>query len=117
MSEITKSILHVDDDIDMHAYVETLLADVAHVTSVASAKEFRELLAGCVFDLFLLDLVLKDGSGSNLIRELKPVFPDTPVILLSAHDLTDIIEGADASFIKGRYEAQDFIQTVKSLLR
>ncbi len=116
MNEIKKNILHVDDDLDFHAYVEAMLGDVAHVTSVSTAKEFRELLAGCVFDLFLLDLVLKDGSGSSLIRELKPAFPDTPIIILSAHDLSDVIEGADALFIKGRLEAKDFIHTVNKLL-
>lgn len=109
--------MHVEDDADIHVFVETLLGDIATITSVTSAKEFRELLAGCIFDLFILDLVLKDGSGSGLIRELKTAYPDTPVIILSAHDVTGAIDEADASFIKGRFETTDFIETVKSLLR
>lgn len=117
MNDVHKSILHVEDDTDFHAYVETLLGDIAHVTSVPSAKEFRELLDGFVFDLFLLDLVLKDGSGSGLVRELKAKYPDTPIVILSAHDVTYAIEDVDASFIKGRLKTKDFIHTINKLLR
>ena len=117
MSNSNKSILHVDDDPDFHAYVENLLGSIANVTSVHNTKEFRELLTGSVFDMFILDLVLKDGSGSSMARELRQRYPDTPIIILSAHDITGAIDEADATFVKGRLKQKDMIRAVKKLLR
>jgi DNA-binding response OmpR family regulator len=117
MNDIKKSILHVEDDTDFHAYVDTLLEDIAHITSVPSAKEFGELVSGFKFDLFLLDLVLKDGSGSSMARKLRLDFPNTPIVILSAHDVTGAIEEADAIFTKGKFSVADFIHTIKKLLR
>jgi DNA-binding NtrC family response regulator len=117
MSNKQKSILHLEDDPDIHPYVSTLLDTVASVTSVQTAKEFRDLLAGSVFDMFMLDLVFKDGSGSGMARELRQAYPETPIIILSAHDVTGAIEEADATFIKGRLKQKDFIRTIKKLLR
>lgn len=116
MNDIKKKILHLDDDIDLHAYVETLLEDVAHVTSVPSAKEYEKSLAADTFDLFLLDLVFKDGSGSKMTKKLKQLYPGTPIVILSAHDVTGAIDGTAASFIKGKFKTEDFIQTIKKLM-
>jgi len=117
MSNTKKSILHVEDDPDFHPYVAALLENAANVTSVHTAKAFRELLVGSVFDMFILDLVFKDGSGSSLARELKAAYPNTPVIILSAHDVTGAIEEVDATFIKGRLKEKDFVKTITKLLR
>ena len=116
MTVTKKSILHVEDDPDIHTYVDALLNDVAYVTSVFTAREAKQLLIGSVFDLFLLDLVLKDASGATLARDLKEAFPETPIIILSSHNLTGAIEEADASFIKGKVDEASFEATVKKLL-
>lgn len=117
MSDKKKNILHVEDDSDFHTYVDALLFDFANVTSVYTAKEFRELLTGSLFDMFILDLVLKDGSGSGMARELKSFFPNTPIVILSSHDVTGAIAEADATFIKGSLDEDKFIKTVKKLLK
>ena len=69
-----------------------------------------------VYDLFILDLVLQDGSGSRMARELKNTYPDTPIAILSAHDITDAIEEADANFIKSKVEVSEFVKTISRLL-
>lgn len=109
------NILHLEDDVDIHPYVKTLLEDIANVTSVISAKEFEESLTACKFDLFLLDLVFRDGSGSRMARTLKRDHPDTPIVILSTHDVTDAIEEAEASFVKGKVDTKVFIKTIKKL--
>lgn len=116
MTGIKKSILHLEDDTDFHDYVKTLLGDLVHITSVSSAKEFSELLSGSQFDLFMLDLVFKDGSGSKMAKTLKHNYPNTPIVILSAYDVTDAIEEADAAFIKGTFKTDAFIKKIKTLL-
>lgn len=116
MADIKKSILHVEDDGDFHMYVDALLEDIANVVSVYSVRDAMALLAGSKFDLFILDLVLKDGSGSGLAKKLNESFPGTPVVILSAHNITDAIVEADASFVKSSFDEDNFIDTVKGLL-
>lgn len=116
MNTFKKNILHIEDDSDFHTYVDALLCDVANVTSVYSVKEADQLIKCSVYDLFLLDLVLRDGSGSNLARKLKDAYPDTPIAILSAHGVTDAINEADANFTKGKVNEGHFVQTIQNLL-
>ena len=111
-----KNILHIEDDTDIHNYVETMLNDVANITSVVSIKDADVILQSDVFDLFILDLVLKDGSGYKMARKLKEIYPDTPIAILSAHNITSAIEEADASFFKNLINEDDFVNTIKKLL-
>ena len=47
----------------------------------------RETLAHQRFDLMILDINLPDGSGLDLLRQLRAQGDSTPVILLTANDL------------------------------
>lgn len=123
MSNLKKHILHVDDDPDIQAYVEALLSDIVNVTSVYTAKEFYELVDGISYDLFILDLVLKDGSGFSMSKKLKKSHPDTPIVLLSSHqvtmsddNVTDVVDEIDASFVKGKLNEKEFIETIINLM-
>lgn len=116
MIDMKKSILHLEDDPDYHDYVKTLFGNLVHITSVSSAKEFDELLSGSQFDLFMLDLVFKDGSGSKMAKKLKHNYPNTPIVILSAYDVTDAIEEADAAFTKGSFKTDVFLKKIKALL-
>lgn len=117
MNDTMKHILHVEDDTDFHYYVDTMLSDFVNVTSVCTKKESEEALIGFNFDLFLLDLVLQDGSGAKIAKELKAKFPGIPVVILSAHDIiTNFIDDADATFVKTTLDFDEFISTIKKLL-
>ena len=112
-----KHILHIEDNKDFHVYINTMLCDFVDVSSFCTAKEAREALAGIKFDLFLLDLVLQDGSGATIAKQLRADYPDTPIVILSAHSIiTDFIEDADATFVKTTLDFDEFIATIKKLL-
>lgn len=54
-----------------------------------------QLLCGGV-SLLLLDVNLPDGSGLDLLREVKEAAPDLPVLLLTANDTDlDIVDGLE----------------------
>ena len=117
MTETKKQILYVEDSTDFQFYIETMLKDVVDVISVSTVKEAREALAGVKFDLFLLDLVLPDGSGSRMSKDMKKTYPNTPIVILSAHDIvTDFIDDADATFVKTTLDFDDFVKKIKKLL-
>ena len=117
MSDNKKHILYVEDSTDFQFYIETMLKDVVEVISVVSAKEAREAMEGVKFDLFLLDLVLPDATGSRMSKELREKYPGTPIVILSAHDIvTGFIEDADATFVKTTLDFDVFVDKIKSLL-
>ena len=85
MSE-PKNILVVDDDIDLLEQVGyTLQGEGYHVVLAQGQKEGEEALLGMVPDLAVLDLMMEHmDSGFVLCHHVKRLFPDTPVILLTA---------------------------------
>ena len=117
MKQSTKHILHIEDSSDFQFYIQTMLEDVATVTSVSTIKEAREAIVGMKFDLFLLDLFLPDGSGSRMAKELKEQYPYTPIVMLSAHDVaTDYVDDVEATFIKTTLDFNVLVKKIKSLL-
>lgn len=52
----------------------------------ASGREAVEKLADCEPDLLLLDMNLPDRNGLEVIKDLKNLKPNLPVLILSMHD-------------------------------
>jgi len=75
--------LFADDDVDfLHGVAEVAAGEGFAVTGARSLSEAREHLAKGPVDLVLIDLVLPDGDGIALLRELKET-TRSDVILVS----------------------------------
>jgi CheY-like chemotaxis protein len=85
MSE-QKKILVVDDDIDLLEQVAMVLKSEGYkVIQAQGQKEGEEALLSTVPDLAVLDLMMENmDSGFVLCHHVKRLFPETPVILLTA---------------------------------
>ncbi|MGA2080884.1 MAG: response regulator [Holophaga sp.] len=85
MNEL-KNILVVDDDIDLLEQVSMILkAEGYRVIPAQGQKEGEEALLTTVPDLAVLDLMMENmDSGFVLCHHVKRLFPETPVILLTA---------------------------------
>lgn len=100
------SILHVEDDADLAWIVRTVFEDFGFVGAMITAKSVRE--ASELLDererkqeplsLIISDIGLPDGSGLDLIREVKtnPYWRMTPVIVLSGEGDPEVINSAYA---------------------
>lgn len=116
MSENKKNLLHVDDDIDLQNYVNTILTDVVNISSAASLTEARKLLDYHEFNIVLLDLTLPDGSGLDLLAELNAQHPSIPVIIFSTHDIVSPAYANVARvFEKGHFSERVLIDAVTSI--
>ncbi|MDY6984192.1 MAG: response regulator, partial [Pseudomonadota bacterium] len=87
----TQHVLIVEDDTDISNLMKILLAqkgDGYLVTIAGSAAEARTTLAQSdAYALIVLDLVLPDGDGRMLLREIRAsVAPTVPVHVLSGID-------------------------------
>ena len=92
-----EQLLIVEDDIGLNqGLCKALKADARQIISCQDLKTAKEqLLCGGV-SLILLDINLPDGSGLELLREVKENMPGIPVILLTANDTDlDIVDGLE----------------------
>ncbi len=81
-----KNILVVDDDIDLLEQVAFVLSSEGYnVIKAQGQKEGEEALLTTVPDLAVLDLMMENmDSGFVLCHHVKRLYPETPVILLTA---------------------------------
>ncbi len=117
MTEQNPRILHVEDDADFCKYIQTLLSGRATVTRASTLGEASRVVSEDEFDLILLDLTLPDGSGMELIHQLRSKGDSTPVLIFSAHEITDSATGAAAVLVKGHFVESDLLDTIEGLLR
>lgn len=116
MDKNTIRILHVEDDFDLQNYIVAIFSDIADITAVQTLKAARTLLRDNLFDLLLVDFTLPDGSGSELIIELSASHSSMPIVVFSAHEISDTMLNVSAVFVKGRFREQDLIDSVLALV-
>src|ERR1041385_5341119 len=102
MSEI--SLLLVDDEESFRKLVGKELSRAGYrVTTAGTLQEARSFLVKQNFHLVLLDVRLPDGSGLDLLSEIKESWPASEVIMLTAYGT---VEEAIRAMKEG---AQDFL--------
>lgn len=91
-------ILVVEDDPVLSNGLRAGLAmQGATLDIVESCADGRAALAASEFDALVLDLMLPDGSGLDLLAQMRAGGDRTPVLLLTALDeIADRIKGLDA---------------------
>jgi len=83
-----QAILIDDDDDFLAGLAEIAEQEGFSVTTAGSLKEARDHLASTPIDIALVDLVLPDGEGLELLRELKEM-QSTDVIIISGAATVD----------------------------
>lgn len=117
------SLLVVDDNADMRAYVQSLLTADYHVHPAASGEEALTLAAERDFDLVLSDVMMPGIDGFELVEQLRqnPRTRLWPVILLSARAgegsrVEGVSSGADDYLVKP-FSARELLARVGTHLR
>ena len=88
-------ILYVEDDATAREYIEKGLAEQGYqVTSAPDAASGLALAQQQPFDLLILDVMLPDSDGFEMLRTLRDKGVDTPAIFLTARStVSDRIRG------------------------
>jgi DNA-binding response OmpR family regulator len=90
-------ILLVEDEPGIASFIVKGLSAEGHTVEHADTlTEAEGLAAAHDYDLFLLDLLLPDGDGRDLLRRLRETRADVPVLILSAvGDVDEKVEVLD----------------------
>lgn len=117
-------ILLIDDDLRLSAMVGDYLRSHGYeVSSAPSLATGRELLARQPFDALVLDLMLPDGDGLDLCKELRasPRHRHLPLLMLSARgEPTDRIVGLEVGaddYLPKPFEPRELLARIRALLR
>lgn len=79
----------VDDEPNFSESLQMALEDSFTVSAAHSLKSARELFKKSMPDAILLDIRLSDGSGIDLLRELKALKQQPVVIMMTAYGAVD----------------------------
>ena len=117
-------IYFVEDDESIREIETIALKNSNYIVSAfENAKEFYKKLDELVPDLILLDVMLPDESGYDIVRKLRkrPATQDIPIIMVTAKTTEmDMIKGLDGGaddYIKKPFSIMELITRVKALLR
>ena len=83
-------ILVVEDEIKLQeTIVEFLEKEKMIVETADNYQQALDKIISFDYDCILLDMMLPDGDGMSLLKELKNLHKETSVIILSAKDSVD----------------------------
>jgi two-component system phosphate regulon response regulator OmpR len=117
-------LLLIDDDVRLATMVGDYLRNAGfEVATAGSLGAGRERLASENFDALVLDLMLPDGDGLDLCRELRsqPRTRNLPLLMLTARGepldrIVGLELGAD-DYLGKPFEPRELLARVKALLR
>ena len=119
-----QKILIIEDEPDIRKTLEYNISREGYkVVSASSLSEGKEQINSSDFSLILLDLMLPDGSGLDLCREIKSDKDksSTPIIILTAKDdevdkVVGFELGAD-DYVTKPFSVRELILRIKAILK
>src|SRR5581483_4103782 len=97
------SLLIVDDEEGVRESFRMALRDDYRLTFAEDAKSALRVLKKGYFDLFLLDIMLPDGSGLDLLQQVKRRDEGIEVIMVTA------LQGVETALTAMKDKACDYI--------
>jgi two-component system OmpR family response regulator len=122
MMEAAPQILVADDDPEIRKLLARYIEGQSfRVALAASCAELRTRIATSHIDLIVLDVMLPDGSGLDLCRDLRAERNTIPIILLTAlkEDVDRILGlemGAD-DYLGKPFNPRELVARIRAVLR
>jgi DNA-binding response OmpR family regulator len=115
-------LLIIEDNTQLlNAIAETLSKEKFVCETVSSYAAAHEKIHLYQYDILIVDINLPDGSGLQIIREIKKMEPATGIIVISARNsLDNKIEGLELGaddYITKPFDMAELVARVKSIIR
>ena len=118
-----KRILIVDDHPMMRTGLAQLIGnepDLKVCAEADNAGQAINLVSKEKFDLALLDISLPDKSGLELIKDIRALRPDLPVLVVSMHDemiyAERVLRAGGRGYIMKQEGGEKFLQAIRQVL-
>ncbi|SNS87017.1 Signal transduction histidine kinase [Geodermatophilus pulveris] len=116
------SVLVVDDNADMRAYLTRLLSPLFTVWTATNGQEALAAVAAARPDVVLTDVMMPALDGFGLLRALRvdPALRDVPVVMLTARAGQEAaVEGFDAGvddYLAKPFESAELVARLRAVL-
>jgi DNA-binding NarL/FixJ family response regulator len=104
--------------------VKALLAeepDLEVAGEAGTAKETLHRIRSEPWDVLLLDIALPDGSGIDLLRQIRPQKPELPILILSMHPeeqyAVSLLRAGANGYITKDAVPQQVVHAIRTLLQ
>ena len=84
------NLLIVEDDATLSENIKEILADLGDITQVYDGEEGLFEAESGMYDLILLDLMLPEKNGYEVLAEMREKNIQTPVLILTAKDSLEL---------------------------
>lgn len=116
-----KRIHVLEDDEDIRYIIEYLLKDEGYELQLSSNfSELKSKLKDSLPDLFILDVMLPDGDGADICKDLKgDLFTKhIPIIVMSANDQNKAksLEAGANDYISKPFDIDYIVKRINNLL-
>ena len=115
-------LLIIEDDTSLREIMQRALTGEGYVVETASTYfDASDKIAGYSYDCIMLDIMLPDGNGLQLLKQIKESGKEERVIIISARDsLDDKIEGLDLGaddYLAKPFYMAELQARIKSVMR
>ncbi|STY31308.1 sensory box histidine kinase/response regulator [Legionella wadsworthii] len=112
---IKPNILHIEDNIEQQHILSVLLNNNANITTANNLRQAKDLLQQQRYDLVILDLLLPDGNGMEILPWLAKYH--FPVLVLSNLELSqEYSKYVSQALIKSKSSNEVLLKTITNLL-
>jgi PAS domain S-box-containing protein len=106
-------VLHVDDDPDVLRVLSSAFEGLAILQSATSVEEARALIRRKTFDAAVLDVGMLDGSGLELVPQLRQQQRRIPIVVFTAQEVEQCrAQDVDLTLVKSRASLERLVAEV-----
>lgn len=124
MGKKRRILIVEDDDLLRNIYAEMFRRENFEVQEAEDGPSGEALIREGSFDLILLDIVLPEKDGLEILRSLRtdaPKAQNGPIIIISNLGLNDVVQkglelGARGYLIKSQFRPEQIVSEVKAFL-
>ena len=108
-------VLHVEDDCDLHRVIRAMVGERFDFVLANTLRDARARVATEQFDVVVLDLALPDGSGWDLLPQIRASQPEARVVILTGIDMTaDEAGKVEAVLLKSQISPRQLLDAINA---
>ena len=112
-----KHVLVVDDELGTRESLKAILKPMYRVTAVAGAEQAVEVLHRNVVDLLLLDVMMPGRGGLELLKDVRELHPDMPVVMVSAttsaKPVVEAMRAGAYDYVQKPFDCDDVVRVAR----
>ncbi|HNU92834.1 MAG TPA: response regulator transcription factor [Spirochaetota bacterium] len=119
----TVSIIIADDHPVVRAGLRQILAESGEIRQIAEASDGQDLLEKLKktrYDIILLDITMPGRNGLEILKELRILYPSTPVLVLSVHPEEQyalrVIRSGAAGYLTKETAPENLLEAIRRIL-